>query len=214
MNYSTQGSTFFPAYLSQPYGDLTRRAFFKDGRFRETTFIVEAFRRTACFRKGQAHCGHCHQPHAADSSTNPTSLKFRDQPDRMCLQCHAKFAANASAHTHHATSSDTSRCVACHMPRITNSVLFRARTHQIDDIPNAEMTARFGPEESPNACLLCRLGKTCNCGLHTQHRCTPQLCASTKRKECVMAEVAIEQRQRRIRSFPRQLGITDSQRSS
>ena len=45
------------------------------------------------------------------------------------------------------------------MPRITNSVLFRARTHQIDDIPNAEMTARFGPEESPNACLLCHLGK-------------------------------------------------------
>jgi hypothetical protein len=45
------------------------------------------------------------------------------------------------------------------MPRITNSVLFRAYSHQIDDIPNAEMAARFGLEESPNACLLCHKAK-------------------------------------------------------
>jgi hypothetical protein len=45
--------------------------------------------------------------------------------------------------------------VSCHMPRIMDALLFRARTHQIDDIPNAEMTRRFGQEESPNACLLC-----------------------------------------------------------
>jgi tetratricopeptide (TPR) repeat protein len=159
MNYSTQGPSFFRAYLSQPYADVARRAFYKDGRFRETTFIVEAFRRTACFRKGQAHCGHCHQPHAPDSSTNLTSPKFPNEPDRMCLQCHARFAANTSAHTHHPSSSDASRCVACHMPRIANSVLFRARTHQIDDIPDAEMTSRFGQEESPNACLLCHSEK-------------------------------------------------------
>jgi hypothetical protein len=45
------------------------------------------------------------------------------------------------------------------MPRIMNSVLFQARTHQIDDIPSAEMTERFGAEESPNACLLCHSKK-------------------------------------------------------
>jgi hypothetical protein len=45
------------------------------------------------------------------------------------------------------------------MPRIMNGLLFRARTHQIDDIPKADMTARFGPEDSPNACLLCHPGK-------------------------------------------------------
>jgi hypothetical protein len=45
------------------------------------------------------------------------------------------------------------------MPKIMNSVLFRTMTHQIDDIPDAEMTARFGQESSPNACLICHKDK-------------------------------------------------------
>jgi len=159
VNYPPEGADFPPTYLRRPYTDLSRRAFYRDGRFRETTFIVEAFRRTACFRKGQAQCGHCHQPHASDASSNPTSLKFPNDPDRMCVQCHSKFAVNPRAHTHHTTSNEASRCVSCHMPRIMNSVLFKARTHQIDDIPSAEMSRRFGPEESPNACLLCHADK-------------------------------------------------------
>ena len=159
MNYPASGATFPPTYLSRPYTEISRRAFYKDGRFRETTFIVEAFRRSACFRRGPAHCGYCHQPHASDALSNPTSLKFATDPDQMCLQCHSKFIPNPSAHTHHPASSAGSRCVACHMPRIMNSVLFKARTHQIDDIPNAEMTQRFGPAESPNACLLCHADK-------------------------------------------------------
>jgi predicted CXXCH cytochrome family protein len=159
MNYPAANASFPPTYLSQPYSDASRRAFYKDGRFRETTFIIEAFRRTACFRKGQAHCGHCHQPHAADASTNPASLKFPRDSDRMCLQCHDKFSANISAHSRHAASSEASRCVNCHMPRIMNSLLFQARTHQIDDIPDAGMTARFGQQESPNACLTCHSDK-------------------------------------------------------
>jgi hypothetical protein len=45
------------------------------------------------------------------------------------------------------------------MPRIMEALLFRAGYHQIDDIPNAEMTKRFGQEESPNACILCHAKK-------------------------------------------------------
>jgi hypothetical protein len=41
-----------------------------------------------------------------------------------------------------------------------DAMLFRARSHQIDDIPNAEMTLSFGREESPNACLLCHGGQS------------------------------------------------------
>ena len=40
-----------------------------------------------------------------------------------------------------------------------NSMLFHARTHQIDDVPNVVRLERFGPEESPNACLLCHREK-------------------------------------------------------
>ena len=96
---------------------------------------------------------------ATSAATNPTSLKFPDDPDRMCLQCHAKFANNISAHTHHPASAEASRCVACHMPRIMNSVLFQARTHQIDDIPNAEMTARFGAGGKPERLPALSLGQ-------------------------------------------------------
>lgn len=159
MNYPSAEAVFPPRYASRPYAELARRAFYKDGRFRETTFIAEAFRRTACFRKGGATCGSCHQPHGEDSQSNLTSLKFAGDPDRMCLQCHSKFAANISAHTHHPASAEASHCVSCHMPRIMNSLMFKARTHRIDDIPDAGMTERFGPDESPNACLLCHADK-------------------------------------------------------
>jgi hypothetical protein len=40
-----------------------------------------------------------------------------------------------------------------------HALLFQTRYHQIDDIPNAELTKRFGQEESPNACLLCHSKK-------------------------------------------------------
>lgn len=152
-NYSGSAPDFTLRARARPYIEFSRKAFYKDGRFRETTFIVEAFERSACFRKGGAHCGHCHNPHPADAPANLKSLKYVDQPDRMCVQCHANFGGRK--HTRHAAGSEGAQCVACHMPKITNTVGFRARTHEIDDIPDAEMTARFGREESPNACMDC-----------------------------------------------------------
>lgn len=151
--------TFPPRYERRPYVEYSRKAFYRDGRFRETTFIVEAFERSACFRKGQAHCGNCHDPHAPDAASNPKSLKFRDDPDRMCLQCHPAAYAEVK-HTKHPAEAEASRCVSCHMPKIMNSLLFMARSHQIDDKPDAAMTERFGLRESPNACLLCHAERT------------------------------------------------------
>ena len=40
------------------------------------------------------------------------------------------------------------------MPRIAEALLFKARSHQIDDVPEAALTAQFGQDESPNACLV------------------------------------------------------------
>lgn len=155
LNYSGRQVAFMTERLQRPYEEYSRNAFYKDGRFRETTFIVEAFMRTQCFRQGQAHCGHCHDPHPADSETNPTSLKFRADQDQMCLQCHQTLATNVESHTRHAAGSEASRCAACHMPAIMNSMMFMAGTHRIDDIPNAAMTEKFGRSDSPNACLAC-----------------------------------------------------------
>jgi len=106
-------------------------------------------------QKGKAQCASCHDPHPADAAANPKSLKFGAEDDRMCTQCHAV----GPAHTRHAASSEAARCVSCHMPKIMNSLMFPARTHQIDDRPSAAMTERFGPRESPNACLACHAEK-------------------------------------------------------
>jgi predicted CXXCH cytochrome family protein len=161
LNYLPAGR-FFAESPRIPFGDFSRKGFYKDGRFRQTTFIVESLERSQCFRQGQVSCGTCHDPHSHDAASNPTSLKFRDQPDRMCVGCHAAFQSETTvaSHTHHRIDSEGSRCVSCHMPRIMDALLFKARTHQIDDLPKAEMTLRFGQEESPNACLLCHTEKS------------------------------------------------------
>jgi predicted CXXCH cytochrome family protein len=154
MNYSAETATFMLKSWSRPYDAFSRRAFYKDGHFRETTFIVEAFTRSACYRRGNAQCATCHSPHLPDFQRNLTSLKFHDDPDQMCLQCHGEYRDRIAQHTHHAANSEASRCISCHMPRIVNALLFQARSHQIE-IPRADLTERFGQAESPNACLLC-----------------------------------------------------------
>ena len=161
LNYVSSGE-FFGNRLRQPFGQFSRKGFYKDGRFRQTTFMVEALERSQCFKKAEVNCGTCHDPHSHDAAANPTSLKFRNQPDLMCTGCHSQFrgATAISQHSHHRADSEASRCVSCHMPRIMDGLLFRALYHQIDDIPNAEMARRFGQEESPNACLLCHTDKT------------------------------------------------------
>jgi len=162
LNYSPGPEVFYKQYKSRPYAEFYLNAHYKDGRFRQTSFIVESFLRSRCFRKGGATCVSCHDPHHEDAASNPTSLVFRSEPNRICTQCHAKFtnAATLRQHTRHPADSEGSECVSCHMPRIMNALMSRARTHRIDDIPNARTAEKFGPEQSPNACLLCHPDKS------------------------------------------------------
>jgi predicted CXXCH cytochrome family protein len=160
LNYATTDS-FFMRNPMIPFSEFSRKGFYKDGRFRQSTFIVEALERSKCFQKGQVSCGSCHNPHSHDESSNLTALKFHDDPNEMCTGCHTQFQdkSKITAHTHHSSGSEGSQCASCHMPRIMDALLFRARNHQIDDIPDADMTQRFGQSESPNACLLCHVEK-------------------------------------------------------
>ena len=158
MNYRT-GRPWFVRSVTRSPLEFDQRAVYKDGRFRETTFIGEAFMRSACFRRGTAQCASCHNPHPADADQNRVSIKFRAEPDEMCLQCHSSFRTKIAKHTHHAAESGGSRCVACHMPPIMNSLLFQAASHHIE-IPHAGTTLRFGQKDSPNACLICHTEQT------------------------------------------------------
>ena len=162
LNYSREGDSFYKPYKSRPYAEFFLNAHYKDGRFRPTSFIVESFLRSRCFRLGGATCVSCHDPHHDDAASNPTSLLFRDEPNRMCTQCHGelKDPASLQRHTRHPPMSEASECASCHMPRIMSALMSQARTHHIDDIPNARMTEQFGREGSPNACLLCHRDKS------------------------------------------------------
>jgi predicted CXXCH cytochrome family protein len=161
LNYAREGSEFFRRYESRPFSEFYLAGRYKDGRFRQTTFIVESFLRSACFRKGGATCVSCHDPHHDDAASNPTSLRFRDRPNEMCVQCHTPFKNPTvlQQHTRHPLNSQGSQCASCHMPRIMEALMSLARTHRIDDIPNAQMTARFGEQDSPNACQICHTDK-------------------------------------------------------
>lgn len=158
VNYSETGEPFRTYSFELPSA-FSRKAFYRDGRYRATTFISEAFARSQCFRKGNATCGSCHDPHPPNAAQNPSSLKFGPNADAMCVQCHTGLRDRAERHTRHAAGTEASRCVSCHMPRIMEAVLFQARSHEIDDIPDAEMTERFGNTDSPNACSSCHAGR-------------------------------------------------------
>jgi predicted CXXCH cytochrome family protein len=153
MNYSTKAN-FVPTTWMRPFDAFSRKAFYKDGRFRETTFIVESFTRSACYLRGTAQCGTCHSPHLGDFESNQTALKYKSNPNEMCLSCHSEYRTRIAEHSRHAAGSEASQCVTCHMPRIMNALMFQARSHQIE-IPSADLTERFGQQESPNVCLTC-----------------------------------------------------------
>ena len=53
MNYSAETASYMQRTWSRAYDAFSKRALYKDGRLRETTFIVEAFVRSACYLKGQ-----------------------------------------------------------------------------------------------------------------------------------------------------------------
>lgn len=154
VNHSEAGDPFRTYSFELPSA-FSRNALYRDGRFRATTFISEAFARSQCFRKGNATCGSCHDPHPSNAAQNPNSLKFGQDADAMCVQCHSALGDEPERHTRHAAGTEASRCVSCHMPRIMEALLFQARSHEIDDVPDAEMTERFGNTDSPNACVGC-----------------------------------------------------------
>ena len=136
VNYSEAGEPVRTYAVELPSA-FSRKAFYRDGRYRATTFISEAFARSQCFRKGNATCGSCHDPHPSNAAQNPNSLKFGPDADAMCVQCHTALRERPERHTRHAVNTEASRCVSCHMPRIMEAVLFQARSHEIDDIPDA-----------------------------------------------------------------------------
>ena len=107
----------------------------------------------------QMRCFDCHQVH---SDENPSNLIARG--NALCLSCHAKDVNNpaglrgtVSEHTHHAETSAGSSCVACHMPKIEQTIK--------DNFVSAHTFRFISPAETeqsgiPNPCTSCHKDKS------------------------------------------------------
>lgn len=130
---------------------------FPDGTAHKNRMQGNDFVQSLMYTRGVT-CFSCHDPHGSD---NPSMLRARG--NALCLTCHAPGAATGplapsiEAHTHHGIDSAGSQCVACHMPRIEQTlgkVMVHAHTFRF--ITPAE-TESLG---IPNACNLCHTDKT------------------------------------------------------
>lgn len=132
---------------------LLEERFWPDGMVRVSGREHNGMIESACFEGGQLSCLSCHSMHDAEPADQ---LAADRQGDAACLQCHASFAQNPEAHTHHAQGSVGSRCQNCHMPHTVYGLLSSIRSHWIDS-PSAATTQATG---RANACNLCHLDKS------------------------------------------------------
>jgi predicted CXXCH cytochrome family protein len=123
----------------------------RPSRFNRTQALMQS----GCFMAGAATCTSCHVVH---TQNNPFALKVDitkgEAGDTLCTQCHTapKYAGTGlEEHTHHATASEGSRCINCHMSDVNWRLLVRRRDHTFK-APVPEVTTAYGV---PNGCTSC-----------------------------------------------------------
>ena len=105
----------------------------------------------------ELRCFDCHQVHSNDNVSN---LKLPG--NALCLSCHTKdnpagLKGTVSEHTHHAEGSAGSQCVACHMPKIEQTIKDNfVHAHTFRFI-TPTLTETSGV---PNPCTSCHTGKS------------------------------------------------------
>ena len=102
-------------------------------------------------------CSDCHDVH-----TNENVASLVKKGNKLCLSCHTKdnpagLNGTVSEHTHHAENSAGSQCVACHMPKIEQTIKDNyVHAHTFRFIPPIE-TKQSG---IPNPCTSCHTDKS------------------------------------------------------
>jgi len=130
---------------------------FADGTAHKNRMQGNDFIQSVMYRRGVT-CNSCHDVHGTDNNADlikPGSL--------MCLECHGPNSPNGphapslEAHSHHLSSSAGNDCLACHMPKIEQTLPDDfVRSHTFEFITPA-MTEQF---KIPNACTTCHTDKT------------------------------------------------------
>jgi predicted CXXCH cytochrome family protein len=129
---------------------------FADGTAHKNRMQGNDFVESLMYRRGVT-CFSCHDVHG---TSNPADLV---KPARsLCLTCHSPGspngprAATIEQHTHHAAGSAGSECIACHMPKIEQTIAdVNVRSHTFKFITPAT-TERL---KVPNPCTGCHTDK-------------------------------------------------------
>jgi predicted CXXCH cytochrome family protein len=102
-------------------------------------------------------CFSCHDPHGSENESI-----LREPVNEICSSCHSPNspngprAASIEAHTHHKADSTGSQCVACHMPRIEQTIAnVNVSSHTFHFVSPAQTDAT----RIPNACNVCHTDK-------------------------------------------------------
>ncbi len=130
---------------------------FADGTAHKNRMQGNDFVQSVMYRRGVT-CFSCHDVHGTGNDADlikPASV--------VCLTCHGPASPNGphtatiEQHTHHAAGSAGNECVACHMPKIEQTVAdVNVRSHTFKFIPpDATDTLKV-----PNSCNWCHTDRT------------------------------------------------------
>jgi len=143
--------------LDAPTPGETSFMHFPDGTAHKNRMQGNDFVQSLMYRRGVT-CFSCHDVHG--TANNADLIR----PAReICSTCHSPRSSNGpraatlEEHTHHAAGSPGSECVACHMPKIEQTIAdVNVRAHTFAFImPSATDKLRI-----PNACTGCHTDKS------------------------------------------------------
>ena len=132
---------------------------FADGTAHKNRMQGNDFVQSVMYTRG-VKCSSCHDVHGTENDAlllKPANV--------MCLECHGPGSPNGphtstvEEHTHHKAGSAGNECVACHMPRIAQTIAdVNVRSHTFRFISPA-MTDKY---HIPNPCTDCHKDKSTN----------------------------------------------------
>ena len=140
------GASFYDHFMPDVW---KAGAYYVDGRSSTLNYRFVDYMQNGCMSKASQRmdCGFCHPPHDLESARDKTLVEANE----LCTQCHLQYKVSLTAHTHHGPTSEGSRCVECHMPKMDLKLRMTVRDHTIGS-PLPDLTLRYG---APNACGVC-----------------------------------------------------------
>lgn len=130
--------------------------FYAEGTARKNRMQGNDFVQSVMYHRGM-RCFNCHDVH---SNKNPSNLKRMG--NELCLTCHgpdgpASLKTTVAEHTHHAAESVASQCVACHMPKIEQTLGDNNVSAHTFQFISPRLTEQF---KIPNPCTTCHADKS------------------------------------------------------